>query len=105
VVHYCDNTALNALLNYYAETAHQHKIRLRIVSELPEELPLTDVDLCNIVGNIFDNAITACLDIPETERYISLSISCPNEVRFGIVASNSFNGKVRLESGVVIPIK
>ena len=97
VVHYCDNTALNALLNYYADAARRHAIRLRIVSELPEDLPLTDVDLCNIVGNILDNAITACLDIPETDRYISLSISCPNDVRFGIVASNSFNGRVKMD--------
>ena len=97
VVHYCDNTALNALLNYYADAAHQHKIRLRIIAQLPDNIPLTDVDLCNIVGNIFDNAITACLDIPETERYISLSISCPNDVRFVIAASNSFSGKVRMD--------
>ena len=97
VVHYCDNTALNALLNYYADAARRHSIRLRIVSELPDDLPLTDVDLCNIVGNILDNAITACLDIPETDRYISLSISCPNDVRFGIVASNSFNGRVKMD--------
>ncbi len=96
-VNYCDNTALNALLNYYGEAAHQHRIRLRIVADLPENLPLSDVDLCNIVGNILDNAITACLDIPETDRYINLSISCPNDVRFGIVSSNSFSGKVRMD--------
>ncbi|MCR5486489.1 MAG: ATP-binding protein [Lachnospiraceae bacterium] len=97
VINYCENAALNALLNYYGQAAFPHKIRLRFIVELPEDLPLSDVDLCNIVGNILDNAITACLDIPETDRYINLSISCPNEVRFGIVASNSFSGKVRMD--------
>ena len=92
-----DHAALNALLNYYAEAAHQHEIRLRVIAVLPATLPISDVDLCNIVGNILDNAITACLDIPRTERYIRLSISCPNDVRFGIVASNSFNGKVKMD--------
>ena len=98
-VSYCDNTALNALLNYYGEAARQYKIRLRIIADLPASLPLSDVDLCNIVGNIFDNAITACLDIPETDRYINLKLSCPNDVRFGIVASNSFSGDVRMDGG------
>ena len=97
VTRFCDHAALNAMLNYYAEAAHQHRIRLKIVTELPESLPLSDVDLCSIVGNILDNAITACLDIPETERYITLRVSCPNDVRFGIVASNSFSGKVRMD--------
>ncbi len=97
IVNYCENTALNALLNYYGEAAHQNEIRLRIAADLPKNLPLSDVDLCNIVGNILDNAITACLDIPQTDRYINLKLSCPNDVRFGIVASNSFSGKVRME--------
>ena len=97
IVNYCEHAALNAILNFYGEAAHQHEIRLRIVVDLPKNLPLSDVDLCSIVGNILDNAITACLDIPSTDRYINLSISCPNEVRFGIVASNSFNGKIRMD--------
>ncbi len=102
VVNYCENAALNALLNYYGEAAHQHKIRLRFIVELPDNLPLSDVDLCNIVGNILDNAITACLDIPETDRYINLKISCPNDVRFVIVASNSFSGNVRMEGDMYL---
>ena len=97
VVRYCDHTALNALLNYYAEAAHQHSIRLRIVVNLPDTLPLSDVDLCSIIGNILDNAIAACCEIPESKRWIDLTISCPNEVRFGIVAANSFNGKVKMD--------
>ncbi len=97
VVNYCEHAALNALLNHYGEAAHQHSIRLRIVAELPEKLPLSDVDLCSITGNILDNAIAACLDVPETDRYINLSVSCPNDVRFGIVASNSFSGMVRMD--------
>lgn len=96
-INYCEHASLNALLNYYGAAAHQHKIKLRIIADLPEKLPLSDVDLCSIVGNILDNAITACLDVPETDRYISLKLSCPNAVRFGIVASNSFSGKVRMD--------
>lgn len=97
VVHYCDHTALNALLNYYAEAAHQNAVRLRIVVNLPDCLPLSDVDLCNIVGNMLDNAIAACCEIPEPKRWTDLTISCPNDVRFGIVTANSFNGKVKMD--------
>ena len=97
--HYCGHPALNAVLNYYAENARQARIRLKINVDLPEKLPLTDVELCSIVGNLFDNAITACCEVPEEERWIDLTISCPNDVRFGIVSANSFNGKVKMDDG------
>ena len=54
VMRYCKHTALNALLNYYAEAAHQNAVRLRIVIDLPDRVPLSDVDLCNIVGNMLE---------------------------------------------------
>lgn len=92
---YCDHPALNAVLNYYAENARQSHIRMRITVNLPDRLPITDVEVCSIVGNLFDNAINACREIPEVDRWINLIISCPNAVRFGIVATNSFSGKVK----------
>lgn len=94
---YCSHPALNAVLNYYAESARQFQIRLRIAVEMPDNLPVTDVELCNIVGNLFDNAVNACREIPEAERWIDLTISSPNAVRFGIVASNSFCGTVKMD--------
>ena len=42
VVRYCEHTALNVLLNYYAEATHQNAIRLRIVIDLPDRVPLSD---------------------------------------------------------------
>lgn len=96
---YCDHPALNALLNYYAESARQARIRLRISVALPKKLPLTDVEVCSIVGNMFDNAINACREIPEEERRIDLTISCPTAVRFGIVTVNSFSGTVMQDGG------
>ncbi|MBR0280820.1 MAG: sensor histidine kinase [Oscillibacter sp.] len=94
---YCNHPALNATLNYYAESARPSRVRLRIAVELPEKLPISDVEVCSIVGNLFDNAINACREIPEAERWIDMTISCPNAVRFGIVASNSFSGKVKTD--------
>lgn len=97
VVRYSGNTALNAMLNYYAQISENHHIQVRYVADLPPNLPLSDVDLCSIVGNLLDNAVNACCEIPEEERRINLTLSCPNDVRFGIAASNSFNGKVRMD--------
>ena len=52
--------------------------------------------MCNIVGNVLDNAITACRGIPEQERMIQLTITDRHHANLYIVATNTFSGKVKL---------
>ncbi len=95
IVRYCTNPPLNALLNYYAQMAHQDNIRLKYSIQLPDQLPLTDVDICSITANILENAVAASREIPQEERMIRLTMSSPNDVRFAILAVNNFNGKAK----------
>lgn len=92
---YCDHLTLNAALNYCAENTRQSCIHMKTTMKLPDRLPITYVKVCSIVWNIFDNAINTCREIQEVEQWIDRTISCLNTVRFGIVASNSFSGKVK----------
>ena len=90
----CDNRALNALLNYYAQLAAQNHIRIEFSVHLPESLQMTDIDLCTMFGNILENAVNACLRIPEPERFIQLRTMIKNGRQFILVVTNSFDGKV-----------
>ena len=56
---FCDNTVLNALLNYYDHLAQQESIRFSVRVRLPRFYPGSDVDLCSMVGNILENAMSA----------------------------------------------
>lgn len=95
---YCRNGALNALLNYYAQCAAQSDIELRLKIELPEELGVSDMDLCNVIGNIMENAVAACLDLDKGRR-ISLTMTEPIRNSLCIVASNTYGGTLREENG------
>ena len=53
VVRYCGNTALNALLNYYAHSAAEKGID----SDFQILLPVSGMALCSMIGNIPENAI------------------------------------------------
>lgn len=98
-VDYCRDHALNALLNHYARRAQQNHIRADIKVELPETLYIDSIDLCSIIGNILDNAVAACCDVPEEKRFIRLVVSEEQGSELYIAASNSFGGKLRQKKG------
>ena len=60
---------------------------------------VSDPDLCSMVGNILDNAVNACMDMAEGPRWIVLSVTVMHGTQFCIVATNSFNGTVKLQDG------
>lgn len=99
ITRYSDNNAVNATMNYYADAAARSNIRIDWIASIPDNIPLTDIELCSLIGNILENAILACQEIPEEERWIQLTAQAPTGSQFLIVATNSFNGKVRKRRG------
>lgn len=55
----CENEAANAVLVAKAEAMRQAGLTPDFVITLPEPLPLSDTDLCALLGNALDNAIEA----------------------------------------------
>ncbi|MCR4720427.1 MAG: ATP-binding protein [Lachnospiraceae bacterium] len=99
LTYYCENTAVNALLNYYMEQFKKAKTHFTLEADMPEKLPVTDVEMCAVIGNILENAMLACLEIKPEKRYVDLAIRVENDAQLYIVAENSFNGVVQIENG------
>ncbi len=91
--HYCRKAAVNALLNHYAFAAENNGIRINWEIYLPDNINISDTDLCITIGNILDNAMTACAEAED--RYIKLTVRVHNDSSLYIIAVNSFSGKVR----------
>ena len=94
-VDYCADLALNALLNHYNRKAEAEGIRSEFKVSLPKNLYVDSIDLCSIVGNILENAVIACLNVPSEKRFIRLVISGEQNNEIYIALSNSFDGNVR----------
>ena len=69
-VAFCKNPAVNALIEYYYGMAQIQGTEFQVRLDLPDQMPLTDVELCTVLGNLLDNAIEACLKLPAGEREI-----------------------------------
>ena len=55
----CDNEIVNLLLTHYAGEAEAKNVTLTADAMLPAKLTLTDNELCSILANGLDNALTA----------------------------------------------
>lgn len=97
VVTYCQNNSVNALMNYLMTTAKESDIDIHIHIDIPDQLPITDIDLCSILGNILENAIEGCKTILPEKRRIQLSVITRHDAYLYIVSTNTFDGIVKKE--------
>lgn len=87
------NLTLDALLGSKAGYAQRQGIPVDVKASVPEQLNILDDHISVVVGNLFNNAIDACLKIKEMEkRYISIRILYQNQNLF-IQFENSTNGE------------
>lgn len=64
------NAMADAILNSKISLAKSKHIPVQADAHIPVELKMSALDLCVILGNLFDNAIEASLSLPEEERMI-----------------------------------
>ena len=74
------NILLNGKLHEAAEKGISKEISIEIVrADAPARLPLSDPELCCLVANILDNAITAASAPGISEPYIRLDLHCKDQ--------------------------
>ena len=64
------NAMDDAILNSKISLAKSKGIPVQVDAHIPVKLKMSELDLCCILGNLFDNAIEASLSLPEDRRLI-----------------------------------
>lgn len=64
------NAMADAILNSKISLANSRHIPVEADAHIPVKLRMSELDLCVILGNLFDNAIEASLALPEDRRLI-----------------------------------
>lgn len=72
------NRMTDAILNSKISIARAKHIDVVADANIPVELGLSEVDLCIIIGNLFDNAIEASMTLPEDKRQIRVYMEVKN---------------------------
>ncbi len=97
------NVMADAILNSKLSAAQKLNVDLNVKANIPAGIPLSDVELCAVMGNLLDNAIEACEKIPEGDRFMRIYIgSLKNQ--FYLSVQNSA-GAVNKSGGSYISTK
>lgn len=72
------NAMADAILNSKISLARSKAIPVHVDAHIPVKLKMSELDLCCIIGNLFDNAIEASLALPEAERLIRVYMEMKN---------------------------
>jgi len=77
LMHFCDNQVINALLVWYAGRYEKSEVDYTFKVALPEKLPVSDYDMCIVIGNLLENALEASLKLANG-RKVDLDIILHN---------------------------
>lgn len=96
---------VNIMISNAEQNASTSNIKLSSNIMVPENLPIENVDLCIILGNLLDNAIEACKRLSDDdEKFIKIEIRRKNAFLI-IIISNSFNGEIIMNGNKYESIK
>lgn len=83
---------IDAILNGKLNIAAQNEIPVNIRAKIPEGTPVTDVDLCAVIGNLLDNAIEENRRLPREDRFLRIYIGRKN-TQFYLAFTNAAGKK------------
>lgn len=72
------NPMTDAILNSKISLAKSKEIAVVVDAHIPVKLQLSELDLCCIIGNLFDNAMEASMELPKEERLIRVYMDMKN---------------------------
>ena len=92
------NPMADAIINSKLSLAKAKHIPVKIDAHIPVKLKTSELDLCCILGNLFDNAIEASVQLPESERLIRVYLEMKNTQLY-ISFTNFTAGKKMQKTG------
>ena len=86
------NKMADAILNSKLSLAAQKDIQVKADTKIPVSLTVSELDLCIIIGNLLDNAIEACMELPPERRLIRIYMEMKGNYLY-LALTNTAGGK------------
>ena len=96
------NPMTDAILNSKISLARSKDIEVTADAHIPVKLKSSEIDLCCIIGNLFDNAIDASMKLPPDKRLIRVYMDMKNTQLY-ISFTNFTAGKKMQKQGRLFP--
>lgn len=94
------NKMTDAIINSKISLAHAKNIPVNADADIPVALTISELDLCVIIGNLFDNAIEASLALPQDKRLIRVYMDMKNTQLYMSFTNFTAVGKQKKNGGL-----
>ena len=99
-LHFCENRAADSVVGYYCALAKREQIPFSVQIDLPECLPVDEINLCLVLSNLLENALEASLRTAPARRRIELTAYLHGNSLALIQVENTYDGVIREKGGV-----
>ena len=91
----CENRAADSVVGYYCAPKKRGFLKL----DLPQVLPVDEIDLCLVLSNLLENAFEASLRTAPARRKIEVTAYVHAERLLLVEVENAFDGEVNEKAG------
>ncbi len=94
------NSMADAILNSKISLAQSKDIPVSVDAHIPVKLKMSELDLCCIIGNLFDNAIEASMALEPDKRLIRVYMEMKNTQLYISFTNFTATKKLKKEGGL-----
>lgn len=94
------NPMTDAILNSKISLARAKGIPVQADAHIPVKLKTSEIDLCCILGNLFDNAMEASAKLPQDQRLIRVYMDMKNTQLYISITNFTAEGKLHKAGGL-----
>lgn len=99
------NPMTDAILNSKISLAKAKEIEVVVDAHIPVKLKSSEIDLCCIIGNLFDNAIEASMKLPSDKRLIRVYMDMKNTQLYISFTNFTAGKKMKKEGALFLSTK
>lgn len=96
----CDNAAVDGIASHYGLLCRKYSIPFSFALDLPQTLPVPEIDLCLVLSNLLENALEASLKTEPSKRHIQAHAYLRSSHMVLLTVENTFDGAVKEKNGV-----
>ena len=96
----CPNPLVNGVLGHYVTLYKKNGIPSSLELDLPDNLPVSEMDLCLVLSNLLENALEANLYTSPAKRGVKVKIHLHANRLVLITVENSFEKEIREKEGI-----
>jgi hypothetical protein len=99
-VRFCENETLNLILSSFSTKAKQAAVAVKADIRLPSSISISDTELCSLLSNGLENAITASSACANSNNKIVSVVAAVHKAKLLISIENPYEGQIVFKDGL-----